>query len=325
VRARVRPVLVPWPAAPRVPGHFLWESHRHSVAVHAALAPRLAGTDFVYAQGFPGWKTLADRAAGRVHAPVGVNFHGLEPFQRPATRLDAVRRHYFRAPIRRCCLRADVVFSLGARLTDLLVGFGVRRDRVAQVPNGVGAEWLVAAPRPRRGPTRFVFVGRFERRKGVQELTRALRDLLPSRDLAFDFVGPVPERLRLSDARVRYHGLVPGADAVRALVRQADVLVCPSWSEGMPTVVLEAMASGLAIVATDVGATAELVGDDDGWLVPPGDAPALREALAAAIAVEDGALAARKAAALARVRAGLLWEDVARATLDVIEREVARR
>jgi glycosyltransferase involved in cell wall biosynthesis len=320
VRARVRPVLVPWPAAPRLPAHFLWQSWRHSVAVHAALAARIARTDFVYAQGFPGWKALVERAAGRVPVPVGVNFHGLEPFQRPASFGEALRRHYFRAPIRRCCRRADVVFSLGARLTGLLVGFGVPRERVVEIPNAVGSEWLAEAPRRRRGPTRFVFVGRLERRKGVEELTRALRGLLPVRELAFDFVGPVPERLRLRDARVRYHGLLTGAAAVRAVVREADVLVCPSWSEGMPTVVLEAMASGLAIVATDVGAMAELVGEDDGWLVPPADEAALRAALVAAIESDEAALSARKSASLARVRAGLLWPDVARATLAVAER-----
>jgi glycosyltransferase involved in cell wall biosynthesis len=75
----------------------------------------------------------------------------------------------------------------------------------------------------------------------------------------------------------------------------ADVVVNPSFSEGLPNVVLEAMALGRPVVATDVGGTRELVrSGSTGWLVPAGDpvrlAGAIREAL------DDGPLAARLAA-----------------------------
>ena len=50
-------------------------------------------------------------------------------------------------------------------------------------------------------------------------------------------------------------------------MQACDVLVCPSWSEGLPNVILEAMANGLAILATNVGATNILINEKTGWLL----------------------------------------------------------
>ncbi|MGB0418765.1 MAG: glycosyltransferase family 4 protein, partial [Opitutales bacterium] len=75
----------------------------------------------------------------------------------------------------------------------------------------------------------------------------------------FVFIGPIPKEKQLDLPWVQYRGSVSDQDALKAELDQGDVLVCPSYSEGMPTVILEAMARGLAIVATDVGATCELV------------------------------------------------------------------
>ncbi len=74
-------------------------------------------------------------------------------------------------------------------------------------------------------------------------------------------------------------------DDVPGLLRAADILVLPSLWEGMPNVVLEAMAARLAVVATDVEGTEDLVlPGRTGWLVPPRDVEALAEALLQAAA-----------------------------------------
>ena len=93
-----------------------------------------------------------------------------------------------------------------------------------------------------------------------------------------------------------------------------DVLVCPSLAEGVPTVVLEGMASGLATVATDVGATCELTGSDNGWLIKPHSAEALRNALGEALRLETARLEAKRRASLERVKSHL-WPRVAEDTL----------
>jgi glycosyltransferase involved in cell wall biosynthesis len=65
---------------------------------------------------------------------------------------------------------------------------------------------------------------------------------------------------------------------MHALMRSADAFVHPSQAaEGLPTVLLEAGAAGVAVIATPVGATAELLANGRGFLVPPGDEEALAE------------------------------------------------
>lgn len=77
--------------------------------------------------------------------------------------------------------------------------------------------------------------------------------------------------------RVRFLGELPGSQAVRDHLEQADLFVLPSVSEGLPRVVIEAMAAGLPCIATDVGGTRELI--DAEWVVPPSDVAALATAI----------------------------------------------
>jgi glycogen synthase len=94
------------------------------------------------------------------------------------------------------------------------------------------------------------------------------------------------------------------------LYREADVFVLPTWREGFPNVVIEAMAAGLPVVATPVGAIAEAIEDGkSGLLVPVRDAAALEAALRRLI--EDAALRhALGAAARARVESVFAFETV---------------
>ena len=85
---------------------------------------------------------------------------------------------------------------------------------------------------------------------------------------------------RIVPGRVRLPGWVSGPEALRDLYSAAECLVLPSWREGFPTVVGEAMACGLPVLASDVGGVGELVIEGEtGWLVAPGDDPALTEKL----------------------------------------------
>jgi glycosyltransferase involved in cell wall biosynthesis len=82
------------------------------------------------------------------------------------------------------------------------------------------------------------------------------------------------------ERHVRLCGNVPSAEVARRL-RASDALLLPSLNEGLPTVLLEAMACGVPVVATDCGGVSEAFTDGvEGFLVPPRDAKALAEALA---------------------------------------------
>ena len=101
--------------------------------------------------------------------------------------------------------------------------------------------------------------------KGIRELNEALQKL--EGNFEFHFVGPFEENQRIIKQNVFYHGLVADSEQIKAFLDKMDILVLPSYSEGMPNVILEAMARGLAILATDVGAVSSLVSNKHGLLL----------------------------------------------------------
>lgn len=140
-------------------------------------------------------------------------------------------------------------------------------------------------PRHRRpGPLRVLFVGgRFEE-KGGADLLLAIGPMLGP-TLELDVVTPVP--LAPRDG-MRQHRLMPGEPRLVDLYQQADLFCLPSYGEGLPFALLEAMACGTAAVVSSVGAMPEGVDfGRAGTVVVPGDVARLRAAVEASLA--DGA------------------------------------
>ena len=137
-------------------------------------------------------------------------------------------------------------------------------------------------------PRRMLYVGNLVPVKGVPDLLNALPGLRAVRsDWVLDIVGDGTER-EACEAIVRdqglsehvfFHGLQPKS-AVAEFMRRSDFFVLPSHWDNSPCVIVEAMASGLPVVATRTGGIPEFVGEDSGLLVPPGEPGALSEALA---------------------------------------------
>jgi glycosyltransferase involved in cell wall biosynthesis len=150
------------------------------------------------------------------------------------------------------------------------------------------AEARDAAPAGRR----LVCVGRLCEQKGQLLLLRAIGELL-RRGISFELVFAGDGELRAEleceiDAlglreRVRITGWIDSVQ-VRAEILAARALVLPSFAEGLPVVIMEAMALGRPVISTYVAGIPELVRDGmDGWLVPAGDLGALVDAMAAAL------------------------------------------
>jgi len=138
---------------------------------------------------------------------------------------------------------------------------------------------------------RLFFHGRLVYQKGLDLLLAAL-GRLPDADFELHLVGDGPQRPELEEAaatlgiggRVIFHGWLHRPELARTL-RGMDLFVFPSRDEGMPNAVLEAMASGLPVVASAIAGSEELVlPERTGLLVPPEDADALAKALARLIA-----------------------------------------
>jgi glycosyltransferase involved in cell wall biosynthesis len=149
---------------------------------------------------------------------------------------------------------------------------------------GIDLERLRPAPRDPRDRPRVLFVGGRFRAKGGFDLIEALTPLLGA-DAELDVVTPadVPSRPGL-----RVHRLDSSDPRLVALYQQADVLCLPTYGDAVPLVVVEAMACGTPVVATDIGAIRELIDDERaGVLVRAGDVAGLRGALVALLEDDD--------------------------------------
>ena len=239
-------------------------------------------------------------------------------------------RHWLLAPLRRRVLRsarAIVANDVGlARLSALADPFPVE-----VIPNGVDSRFFAsrAAPEAGSGPTLVLFVGRFHRQKNLAfflEQLASLRNAAPN-DWRLELAGDGEERPALEECVRRlgltdittWHGWRTDKGRLLDLYQQADVLVNPSLYEGMPNVVLEAMACGLPVVASDVPGNNSLVrAGDTGFLFPLGDGDALCAALRE-IREKPALARALGQNGRRRVEADFSWEHVARCYLNLFE------
>ena len=160
-------------------------------------------------------------------------------------------------------------------------------QRVHTVLNGVDVERFHPADFKGDGPPTVIYVGLLTRRKGVVDLIEASK-MLTARGIhhRLRLIGGRPDEGGEEEQEVRsaavgsedFVGGVPHEDMPR-LLQSADVFCLPSWYEAMPLSVLEAMASGLPVVATRVGQIPEVVGKEVGRLVAPSNPDELANAL----------------------------------------------
>lgn len=230
-----------------------------------------------YVASWLGVRTIVHLHAGRYPE----FFSGLHPW------VQVMVRHIFQ--------RATCVIVLGETWKDYVAEtLGVDPARVEVLYNAVPAP-----AKPSRGSpdkdVRIVFLGYLDANKGVSELVGALAsDALKALPWKAVLAGAgdvatfrqMAETLNISD-RVDFPGWM-GTEEKKALLQEADVLVLPSYREGLPMVVLEGMAYGLAVVATPVGAVPEVIDDGrTGLLTPVGDVAALSAALARVVGDGD--------------------------------------
>ena len=179
---------------------------------------------------------------------------------------------------------------------------------VERILNGIDLSTAIAPRDLEPGPRRFVFVGRFSVQKNPVALIDGLAGL-STRDWNLTMVGDGPLRgaveHRVEQLGLGKHVAIAGwlaASAVQEVLRNSDVLVMPSLSEGLPVAAIEGLRHGLAIVASDVPGLHDVVEDGrNGFRVPLHDPPALTRALNAVLDPEP--LAAMRDASWRKVQA----------------------
>lgn len=263
-----------------------------------------------------GW--AAARVGRELGVPVVATGHRADVLDVP------LRGESSRRQVAQAIATIDQIVTVSASIGAATDAVGTPRRPVRVVPNG--ADTSVFHPRDRtemrrrlglpQGERIISFVGKLEPRKGVDHLVEAMGLLAerPARTplLVAVGIGPMRQGLEARAAalgiadRIRFVGKVPHDD-VALWMAAGDVFVLPSLSEGLPTVVCEAMNVGLPVVATAVDGTPEIVRDGEtGLLVAPRDPVALANALARVIENPDVA-ATMAARALAIGRAEYTW------------------
>ena len=307
-------------------GRILWE-HRRLPALIAR--ERL---DLFHAPAFV--------LPGRSAAPMVATIHDLVFMRYPET-FGYFRRNYFHWAIPRSAYRATLLIADSqATQRDLVDLLQIDPKRIRVIPLGVGEEFFEPSPPEAveqvrselRLPERYILtVGTLEPRKNLVRLLEAFAAakqrlggdcpalvLVGRKGWKYDevFSGIVELGLR---GDVIWSDFL-GDEVVRALYQHATVFVCLSLHEGFGLPVLEAMASGTAVVASDRSSMPEIVGDA-GVLVDPLDIGAVADALVSLAASE---LERTNLAKRARERArGFSWEQTARRTLAVYEEAAA--
>ena len=316
----IHPTVVEFPDVARGFGHYIINSYRYSLNIYELIKDKLLDYDFIYTKGFTGWHLIREKQKGMVCPPIGVKFHGYEMFQRaPDLKAKITQLLLLRKPVKEISTQADVVFSYGGKITDIIKSIGVATGKILELPSGVEESILVNEIRPTAQKIKFVYLGRYERRKGIEELNKALRSIKGT-DFEFNFIGAIPQEKHLSLPFVKYHGEIRDKQKLNSLLIECDVLVCPSWSEGMPNVILEAMANGLTILATNVGATNVLVNEKTGWLIEKSSASEIKKAIQIIVGTNSTEIDSKKKAALQLIKEKFTWEKLIKELIKKLNR-----
>ena len=174
--------------------------------------------------------------------------------------------------------KSDIVICVSQSWSDA-IGEVFPKSRRVMIPNGVFLP--VLREKANSSSVRIAFLGHIGARKGIFDLVSVVKRLIDEGyDVYLDIggngeVGRLMEEILRAGGRIRFHGWVTGADKEN-LLAQADIYVLPSYGEGMPISVLEAMSYGIPVVSTRVGGIPELVEDGvSGFLIAAGDREAL--------------------------------------------------
>ena len=277
-----------------LPGIWRW-SYAATLALSAwRLLPTLAAArpDVMLATWLYPDAVAAMTLARRLRIPIllkahgsDVNLHGRYPSRR--------------AQMVRAARQAACTLTVSADLGRQLKGWGVPADKVRTLYNGVDPQRFFPQPRAHACTTlgvsatvrRLLYVGNLKASKGVLDLVMALGQLPASDWQQCVLIGDGPDRQRLQqllvEQRLTDKVVLLGSQApehINLWLAASDLLILPSHAEGVPNVVLEAMAAGRPVVASALPGIREIVTDDCAVLVAPQQPARLAQGIRQALA-----------------------------------------
>ncbi len=298
--------------------NYLRECRAYSVRMYEEL---LKGEyDIIYSQGLSVWyksETFSDRLI--------VNPHGLEPYQAIGFK-DKVIAIPFKRVFKKIFKSSRAVVSLGGRLTDILSEV-IGKDKLVVLPNATIVDQKIEKDFTlQNGPLRLMFVARFAHNKGIHILIQAIEELNNEGyqgKISYDLAGKGPLYDHYTQNHVidnvKYWGFISDEDLVQ-LYKDSHAFVFPTLFEGMPTVVLEAMSKSLPIIVSDVGATAELVDESNGYLITKNSVVELKQAILDFYHASAEEKTAKSESSFQRVKDNFTWKIVAQKHLDFFQK-----
>ena len=318
-KANITSIVIPFPSSNKFIGHYLWRSYKFSEAIYEELKKR-EPVDFIYTKGLTSWKLLKEKEKG--FPPISNKSHGYEYFQIAPNFKTFLTQFLLRPPFKFITTQSDYIFSYGGKITTIIEEMGVSNDKIIEIPTGIEESWIRKKEVSLNAKRRFTFIGRFERRKGIEELTQILKEKDFVQHADFHFIGNIDKAHQVDKPNVIYHGMITDTDKIKSLLQASDYLICPSYSEGMPNVIMEGMANGCAIIATNVGAVSQQVSSDNGWLIEPSRKEELYGAIKGAIGIEDDTLLLMKHRSIEKIKDNFLWNNIADQTIQEISKIV---
>ncbi|MGC9158929.1 MAG: glycosyltransferase [Terracidiphilus sp.] len=287
---------------------------RALLAAVRRFAPDLILSYFLYPDGYAALRIGREIGVPVVAMAVGSDVHSIG---------DRISRLLTQRVLR----KADFLFAISEDLRQRMLTLGAAPEKIRTLTSG--CDFSVFHPMDRLQARKrlgidpdteaVVYIGRMDLKKGLRELVAAARSLHPERPrLRVYLVGEGADRplIESAIAAIGTAGLIHllprcSFSEVAIWMAASDLVTLPSYMEGCPNVVLEALACGRPVVATNVGGIPEILGEGCGRLVPPRDPDKLAGALASVLDQHWDA------AAIA-ARGGRSWETVAAELLEVL-------
>ena len=301
-------VHLPWPKRPL----WLWSNYEFSRHVGHWIDEN--HPDIAFGQGFALWGYLSRQKVPTIFHP-----HGLEMFGGHLRGKEKALAMVFRILVRYHAKHSTAVVSLGGRLTDILKNsVDVDAHRLFEIPNAIDSKRLSRGSQTGK-PNHLLFVGRLAFNKGIDLITEALATLHdPTLRLTIVGSGPFEEdvkRLSKKDSRVSWISNASEAQLSKSY-ENCEALLFTSRFEGMPTVILEAMASAKMILATNIGAVETMVDESNGILMEP-KSKSIREGIQMFLNLSSEQKKSLGAYSRAHVEKKFLWKPVTKRYLEL--------
>jgi len=261
---------------------LLSKLHPDLIHAHEILSPASAA---LLAKRFHGWPVIVKILRGGIRGDI----------------YKLRRSPFWMQRFRVLCQGVDSFVVISHEIDQELSALGVPSEKRAFIPNGVDTETFAPLPDSQKKRLRdelllppngalVVYLGRLTAEKRVDHLLHIWPDIraaFPQAHLLI--VGTGAEEARLHTQSVSVPGVQFTGQVNNALsyLQVADLLVLPSVTEGLSNSLLEALSTGLPVLATSVGGTPDVISHDvNGYLIPPDDLPALKTGLMTLLAGE---------------------------------------